>query len=140
MTRAEIIERAVALIGTRFHRQGRSLEGVSCDGVLAYAGGIAGTPADERWPEGKQITKGKIREALLRAGFVEVEGPPRPGHALLFRRPFSEVEEHVAVVVDDERMVHAREDPGRACRTRLDETWRSLLSGVFEFPGVTDGT
>lgn len=144
MTREEIANRALELRGIRFHPQGRSREGLSCDGVLALAGGIAGTAIDEVWHHGRELKKGQFREALLRVGFVEVIGEdgelpePLPGQAMIFKSPISGVENHAAVRTES-GMVHVNEEFGEVRRSRYDIPWPRMLSGVFEFPGVEEG-
>ena len=59
-----------------------------------------------------------------------------PGAGLLFRRGGSRAGEHVAIAIDDNRFLHASEDLGQVCVSRLHgdiRSYHAFLVGAFRY-------
>ncbi|MBS7541998.1 NlpC/P60 family protein [Ancylobacter oerskovii] len=139
--RAKIIAEARRWIGTPYlHRASLAGEGADCLGLVrgvwrAVLGAEPETlPAYA--PDWAEATR---TEQLAQAGFrhlapVAVEAV-RPGDVLLFRWRAHLPAKHAAILVADDRMVHAH-DGASVAEVAFAPWWRRRLAFAFAFPGA----
>jgi len=138
ISRAAIVAEARAWLGTPYRHQA-SVRGAGCDclglvrGVWREVSGAeleAPPPYSPDWAEGGE-------EVLLDAArrLLVATNRRRPGDVLLFRMIAGAPVKHAAILVADDRMIHAYW--GRAVvESRLAPFWRDKLAATFSFPGV----
>lgn len=150
VTRAQIVAEALSWEGTPFMDQ-RAMKHVGCD-CLGLIRGIAhnlrldiGREADlapllgyGRNPDPEQLRAG-LAKFLTPIGVAAA----KPGDVLLIDSAHG-FPRHVAVLLPDDRIIHAMNSPvpqsprGRVVRHRIDASWRRKLIGAYAAPGVID--
>lgn len=125
-------------MGARWQHRGRSPGAVDCAGLILHCAGLLGSEHDTIDYDFADITEGRFRDALARAGFLPLDADTaEPGDLLTFET--EGVERHGAVLVEPGFIVHAvplEGGGGRVIRSRLGIGWRSRLVGAYRFPGV----
>jgi cell wall-associated NlpC family hydrolase len=133
MQRSEISAAALAMVGTKFHAQGR-LPGVGldCIGVVVCVARQLEIP---HWdiPAYSMRPDGQLMPALA-AQLERVQGEPQEGDVLLMS--FDKEPHHVAIVVDGGRIVHAYSTVRKCVVQEYTDHWRSKVRAVYRFPGV----
>jgi cell wall-associated NlpC family hydrolase len=133
MLRSEISAAALAMVGTKFHAQGR-LPGVGldCIGVVVCVARQLGIPHSDltAYP----MRPNGMLQPLLDAQLVRVRREPQEGDVLLMS--FAGEPHHVAVMVDGRRIVHAYATVRKCVAQSYTDHWRSMVRAVYEFPGV----
>lgn len=122
MTDAELARAAHALVGVPFLLHGRDPRlGLDCLGVLAVAMGETA-----RLPNGYRLRSGCADVARLAAtlGLGPVQGAPQTGSILLLRP--GPCQQHVAIAIDPESIVHAHAGLRRVVRSPLPAEWPIL--------------
>jgi NlpC/P60 family putative phage cell wall peptidase len=140
-TRAAIIAEAQSWIGTPYRHQA-SLKGVGCDclglvrGVwrALYGGEPEATPAySPDWAEagGAEALAAAAARHLIPVAAADAA----PGDVLLFRwRPHLPAK-HAAILVAENRLVHAH-DGCAVAQVHFASFWRRRLAFAFKFPGT----
>lgn len=132
-TRADLCAAALALVGTPFHAQGRAPGiGVDCVGVIVCAARACGIVVSDRLDYSMQpsgILRGELETRLMR-----VRGAPQAGDVLMMR--FDAAPHHVAMLIDDGRIVHAHMRARRCVVQTYSDYWRGKVCAVYRFPGV----
>lgn len=134
-----IVATAQAWIGTPYHHQA-SVRGIGTDCLGLVRGiwrDIYGCEPEPPPPYTADWSEASGSEALLAAARRHlVETSPsamQAGDVLLFRlRPGYPIK-HVAVLVSDDRMIHAVEG-GAVANVALAPWWRRRITNVFSYP------
>lgn len=134
-TRLAVIAAARALVGVRFWWHGRTRGGLDCYGLLWFAGRAAGFDV----PDAIGYSREEIGDAAMApalAWFEQLDSidAARPGDALAIDvrgRP-----RHYALLVAEDRIVHANLRARRVTESRLGPDERRNVVGAFRFPGV----
>ena len=141
--REAIVAEARTWLGTPYRHQA-SLKGVGAD-CLGLVRGVwraviseepeSAPPYTPDWAEalGHETLLGAARRHMPEVALGRV----RNGDVLLFRMALGAPAKHAAIVVGEDRILHAYW--GRAvCETRLVPWWRRRIAAAFQFPGVED--
>lgn len=132
-TRTEITAAALALVGTPFHAQGRAPSvGVDCVGLVVCVARACSIPVVDRVaypmrPNGEM--QGELESRLDR-----VTGAPQEGDILLMA--FDREAHHVAIVISENRIVHAHMRARKTVVQSYTDYWRSVTRAVYQFKGV----
>lgn len=136
-TRAKIIKEARSWIGTPFKHQGR-LKGlaVDCAGlVIGVAHALQLSQFDytaySHQPDG--ITLKRLLNQELKPIFLAAA---QPGDVLLMR--FDAQPQHLAILIQEESIIHAYAQVRRCCEHRLDEVWRSRIVSAYAYPNIEE--
>jgi cell wall-associated NlpC family hydrolase len=118
--RGEVVHAAVAQVGTRYRLGGNSpRDGLDCSGLTAYAYRVAGVKIPRM-------------AADQRRAAAPVGKRPGPGDLVFFRIPPGG--EHVGLMVDWERFVHASTSARRVQLARLDSPyWQRHYVGAGSY-------
>ncbi len=118
--RGEVVHAALAQVGTPYRYGGNSpREGLDCSGLTAYAHRAAGLKIPRRAIEQQRAAK-------------PVGPKPGPGDLVFFRPPSGG--EHVGLMVDWDKFVHASTSRRRVQLARLDEPyWRRHYVGAGSY-------
>lgn len=116
----ELLFRAMALLGTRYARGGRSPEtGFDCSGFVGYLFG-----------EVMNVTLPRSAHEIVRLGEDVEAHALEPGDLVFYntlRRPFS----HVGIFIGDGKFIHAPASGGAVRTERMDERyWRKRWNGA----------
>jgi cell wall-associated NlpC family hydrolase len=116
-TRGEVVHAGLGQIGTPYRPGGnRPREGLDCSGLTAYAHRAAGLKIPRMAADQRRAAK-------------PVTARPGPGDLVFFRTPSGG--EHVGLMVDWERFVHASTSGQRVQLARLDAPyWQSHYVGA----------
>lgn len=134
-TRAEITAAALALVGTPFHANQR-LPGVGmdCIGVAVCVARACGIAVEDRLaypmrPNGE--LQGELESRLVR-----VRGEPQEGDVLMMQLDRMGEPHHIAILVSDNRIVHAHNRAEKVTVQTHSRFWRAAVRGAYRFPGV----
>lgn len=148
MDRAAIVAEARTWLGTPFHEQA-SVKGVGCDclGLIMGVAAALGLAAVHGELKAAAISYNptRIDPALLKIGLgrhMDRIGAIEPGAVLLWKvgRPLKA--QHLAIAIDDVRMIHTW---GKGKRTQkvidapIGSGRMELLDSIWRFRGLTDG-
>ncbi|MFN0161424.1 MAG: C40 family peptidase [Burkholderiales bacterium] len=116
----ELLFRAMALLGTRYSRGGRSPEtGFDCSGFVGYL-----------FREVMNLTLPRSAHEIVRLGEEVDAHSLEPGDLVFYntlRRPFS----HVGIFIGDGKFIHAPASGGAVRTERMDERyWRTRWNGA----------
>lgn len=143
LTRKTIVKEAREWIGTPYHHQASS-RGVGTDCLGMVRGiwrNLYGYEAEEPPAYSGDWAEATGQETLIAAAnrhLVRIEPQAaRPGDVLLFRFRRHLPAKHVAILVDEQRIVHAAES-GPVVEVALAPWWRRRIAAVFQFPGLAD--
>lgn len=140
VSREDIVAEAMKWTGTPYHHQASVLgKGVDCLGLLrgvyrTFYGDEpeAAPPYSPSWGEADS------RELLLNAAKKYLVTPTYEGwklsDVLVFRVRNALSAKHCAIIVSDDKMIHAVSNRG-VCVTGISE-WKKQVAGIFSFPGV----
>ncbi len=144
VARSDVVESAVAWIGTPYHHQA-SVRGIGTDclglvrGIWREHYGAEPEPVPNYtrdWAEAfgsEALLDASARHLVLRGQGL----PIRAGEVLLFRSALGAPAKHVGVALDATAFVHAVD--GRAVvRSLFSAWWKRRLVARFDFPGITD--
>ena len=126
-----MIAAARSWLGTPFHHQGRAPHvGLDCLGLLVCAARAAGLAINDRtdypWrPDGKALLAGLEEHGAVRVNEMQA------GDVLLFR--FDNQPQHLAIVSDAARMIHAYAPAGKVVETTISAAWLNRLIGIYRF-------
>jgi len=115
--RGQLVSAALSQVGTPYRLGGNSpREGLDCSGLTAYAHRSAGLTIPRMAADQRRLAK-------------PVGAAPEPGDLVFFHIPPGG--EHVGLMVDRERFVHASTSGGRVQLARLDSPyWRRYYVGA----------
>jgi len=140
LTRDEIVATARSWLGTPYRHQA-SLRGVGCD-CLGLVRGIwrdlVGPEPEPMRPYSPDWAEAGGGESLLELGDRYFVAAParewRSGDVLVFRFFEGVPAKHLAVAVDERRMIHAHDG---ACVAEVAiGGWRHRIARVYSFPGL----
>ena len=135
--REEIVAEAMDWLGTPYRHQA-SLKGVGCD-CLGLVRGVwrvvVGAEPEAPPPYTRDWAEAGGEETLLAAALRHLEPveTPAPGDVLLFRWRPGLVAKHAAILVAEDRFLHAH-DGAAVALASLSPWWRRRLAGAFAFP------
>lgn len=143
VSRQAIVDAAIAWLGTPYRHQA-SRKGVGCD-CLGLVRGIwrelyGGEPEEmpaytADWAEARgEDTLAEAAGRHMRAASIE---EARPGDLLLFRWRENLPAKHAAILVSQDRFLHAH-DGAAVAFASFSPWWRRRAAFAFRFPGVTD--
>jgi cell wall-associated NlpC family hydrolase len=133
IARADISRAALALVGTPFHPQGRAPGlGLDCIGVAVCVAQACGIPVKDRLAYPMR-PNGEL-QGELEARLVRVLGEPQEGDLLLMA--FDREPHHVAIVISENRIVHAHMRARKCVVQPHTGYWRGVTRAVYRFPGV----
>lgn len=135
-TRADIIAEARKWIGTPYHHQQRALGlGVDCVGILIGVAHALNLSTFDTFDYGRTPNPDRML-ALLREHMTEIAiDDAVAGDAVLFR--FTQDPQHLAILTDGGRMIHAYATVGECVETDYDRAWRRRAVAAFAFPQVS---
>lgn len=139
MTSEDIVFAARACLGTPFRHQGRIIgTALDCAGVLIQVAKAVGCNPIDVSGYGRVPANGQL-EAVLDAQsdlerIVDM-GARQAGDILLLR--FSGEPQHLAVLTNENTIVHSYEAVGKCCEHRLSNVWAARIVRVYRFVGVT---
>lgn len=135
MTRAEFISAARRYIGTPFQHQAR-LPGVGldCAGVVVCALQECGYAVNDRQGYGRIPSQGIFTHAIVEHCDTIQQSDVLPGDLMMFA--FRDEPQHIAVVAENNMLIHAYQDVGRVVENSLDATWQSRLCGCYRLRGI----
>ena len=142
MTLDRILTAARQCLGTPFRHQGRRVGvGLDCAGVAVHVATQLGHEVIDLPAYGRTPAHGQL-EALLEAqpclrliDDLPCGAKARPGDLLLMR--FASDPQHLAILTDQQTIVHAYESVGACCEHRLSPTWASRIVRVYRFREMT---
>lgn len=146
MIREKIIESALTWEGTPYHHHARvkGLQGgVDCAMFVFGVGIDAGIVSDEMAPSLPMYSpewhlhnrEELLLQALENAGCIRKDPSQRqPGDIIAFK--FGRVASHLAILLDDNYIIHARVDLKKVVRHQLAAEWIDRMVAVYSFPGV----
>lgn len=146
--RAAIVAEARAWIGTPYRHQA-SIKGIACDCLGLMRGVwrvIYGTEPERTPAYSPDWAEGTGEETLIAAatrhmGLVAMDMPPDDilakagiGDLLVFRWRPNLPAKHVAILVSENRIVHAYDAAGKVAEGTLAPQWRRRVVAAFSFP------
>ncbi len=142
MTADDILAAARQCLGTPFRHQGRLIGiGLDCAGVAVHVATQLGHDVIDLPAYGRTPADGQL-EALLEAQpcLSLIDDNPcgaraRPGDLLLMR--FTRDPQHLAILTDEQTIVHAYESVGTCCEHRLSPAWAARIVRVYRFREMT---
>ncbi len=141
MSRLEIITIARTWLGTPYHHQARTKNiGTDCLGLVlgVYQEVVGGMPVNvpnysPDWAEASGI------ETMLYGARDHLEEIPpdnaHPGDVAVFRLRNSVVAKHAAILMPDNKMIHAMEGTA-VSEVYFTPWWQRRVAATFKFPGV----
>jgi NlpC/P60 family putative phage cell wall peptidase len=142
--REAILKEAEAWLGTSYQHQA-FIKGKACDcagfvlGVALQLEMIGDEDIEKVPPYSKEWHMHNSEEQLI--GVIESFGcteiptdEAQPGDIVAFK--FGRVTSHLAILVEDNYIIHARQDIGRVCKNSLKNEWEDKLVHAYQFPGV----
>jgi len=143
LVRSDITRAVRGWLGTPYHHRA-SLRLVGCDCIGLVRGlwrDLYGSEPESPGPYTGEWAEATGSEALLLAAGRNLVPIPlasaRPGDILIFRIRADAVAKHAAVLVEDDRMIHAQEGVP-VSEVALNRWWRRRIAAAFALPGVTD--
>ncbi|MCD7059500.1 NlpC/P60 family protein [Pelagibacterium xiamenense] len=138
--RAQVVAEAQRWLGTPYRHQASAL-GAGCDCLGLVRGvwrALYGSDPAPLPPYAADWRRNDVRDALEMAAqryFAPARGP-KVGQLVLFRLVRKFPARHCAIMVADDRFIHAQEQIGVA-EGYLSEAWARRMAGCFEFPAIT---
>jgi len=134
-----IVSAARACLGTPFRHQGRIVGvGLDCAGVVVEVAKAIGSNPIDVSGYGRVPVNGQLESVLDTQTDLERVldiSTRRAGDILLLR--FSGEPQHLAVLTDNNTIVHSYEAVGKCCEHRLSSVWAARIVRVYRFVGVT---
>ena len=132
MLTSEIVAAARQCLGTPFVHQGRVVGvGLDCAGVCCHVAGSFGLDVVEVQGYGETPNKGMLEQALDMQDYLMVVEDMRPGDILLMR--FFSEPQHLAILTEDNTIIHAYETIGSCVEHGLDDRWLSRIVRIYRF-------
>lgn len=139
MTFELIVSAARTCLGTPFRHQGRIAGvGLDCAGVVVEVAKAIGSNPIDVSGYGRVPVNGQLESVLDTQTDLERVldiSTRRAGDILLLR--FSGEPQHLAVLTDNNTIVHSYEAVGKCCEHRLSSVWAARIVRVYRFVGVT---
>lgn len=136
LKRKEICTIAKSLIGTPYAHAQKSEWGTDCANYAIMVGeklGLRFQTVDmnySRVPDGQMLLKLCTEMTGRSKDITEA----KPGDILLMR--FNEAPQHIAILVEDDYIVHAYMRARKVVMERFNDTWKERVIKVFEYPNV----
>lgn len=132
MPRPDFIEAARALVGTRFHHQGRAPGvGLDCAGVVICAAAAIGVALPDRQGYPRRPRESDVLECL-EAGLDRVDSA-EPGDVLAFE--IDGAVTHLGILTEAGTVIHAWVAARRVCENVLDDEWRRRVARIYRLRG-----
>lgn len=144
-TRDEIISEALTWVGTPYIKKGTPIKGKSsdCASLLLGVGkavGIFSEPSQmPPYQSNRHLfkTDQEYVAQLIAHGFTQINPKEaQAGDVVLFVMGNSQPASHTAILVENDRMVHAWQTVRKVALNRFDERWRKRARYAFRFPGI----
>jgi len=142
-TRSAVVAEARRWLGTPYRHQA-SLCGVGADCFGLVRGvwrAVVGPEPEAITPYARDWAEATGKESLIAAARRHLRpvpaGAEREGDVIVFRFRPQLPAKHLAIVVGDDRFIHAYEGAG-VVETALSSWWARRQVAAFAFPGVTD--
>jgi NlpC/P60 family putative phage cell wall peptidase len=140
--RAAIVAEARSWLGVPWRHQGWTRDGCDCVGLVrgvAHALGLFDAsddnPAHARFVGYPRQPDPPLMQAALALYFTPVPlAAAGPGDVLWLR--FAGEPRHLAILGDDDSVIHALESMGKVVEHRLDARWRQRCIASWRFGGV----
>jgi cell wall-associated NlpC family hydrolase len=142
--RDDIIRETRTWIGTRWQHQGRVKQndqfhgGVDCLGLILEVGNVLNLFPDKliyhnynRLPHDNLLLQECDRYSIKKSLTNLL-----PGDILAFR--ISSEPQHLAILTDNNSIIHAYIQAKKVVENHLDDAWRSKLAAAYCYPGVID--
>lgn len=130
MDRDKIVSTARGYLNTPYRHQGRSIAGMDCIGLVIRVGEDCGYKISHSEYAYEQIPNPSVLWAGMNANFKPVKTPQK-GDILVFRI-FKEPQ-HMAIFIDDNRIIHAYENIGKVSEHNFTPAWRKRLLAVYSY-------
>lgn len=141
MTLDDILTAARQCLGTPFRHQGRLIGfGLDCAGVAIHVARQIGAGHLDVSGYGRTPANGQLEQSLDSQPCLRlIDDSPRgakarPGDLLLMR--FAQDPQHLAILTDQQTIVHAYESVGQCCEHRLSSVWAARIVRVYRFRGI----
>ena len=138
MTADDILAAARQCLGTPFRHQGRLVGfGLDCAGLAVHVARQIGVGHLDVSGYGRTPASGQLERSLdsqpclERVALIEDR---LPGDLLLMR--FASDPQHLAILTDQQTIIHAYETVGQCCEHRLSSVWASRIVRVYRFRGI----
>ena len=130
------IAAARACLGTPFRHQGRIPgRGLDCVGVVVHAARAAGFDLIDNTRYGRSPCRNMLQAALDAQPALCHVTDRQPGDILLMR--FAGEPQHLAVLTDDNTIVHAYASIEKVCEQRLAQVWAARIVRAYRLTGLT---
>jgi|JI10StandDraft_1071094.scaffolds.fasta_scaffold83140_2 cell wall-associated NlpC family hydrolase len=135
MTAAEIIAAARECLGAPWRHQGRSLDtGLDCAGLVVHVAAVVGCEVIDISGYGRSPAGGQI-EALLDAQpcllrVLDID-ERQPGDVLLMQFAGVSEPQHLAILCEDELLVHAWATVRKVTEHRADAAWLAKVASIM---------
>ena len=137
MTADDILTAARQCIGMPFRHQGRMLGcGLDCAGVAIHVARQIGVGHFDVSGYGRTPANGQLEQSLDSQPCLErvMLNDHQPGDLLLMR--FASDPQHLAILTDQQTIIHAYESVGICCEHRLSSMWAARIVRVYRFRGI----
>lgn len=141
MIRDEIVAEALTWNDTPYHHQAMVKGiGVDCAQLVAGIGFATGCAPLQVIPTYStqwhlHNKEERLLETLHSFGCQEINiDDAQPGDILTFT--FGRVNSHLAILLDNQQIIHARLDIGKVCINELTGEWKERLTKAYKFPKV----
>ncbi len=141
ITRAAILDEARSWIGTPYcHRASLKGQGADCLGLVRGVWrALLGPEPEPLAPYAPDWAEAGRAETLMQTAARHLVSVPvflaQPGDVLLFRFRAHLPAKHVAILAENERIIHAY-DGVNVCEGHLSLWWHRRIVSAFAFPGV----
>ncbi len=141
MTREAIVAEAMSWLGTPYRHQA-SLKGTGCDclgllrGVWRALYGVEPEAMPGYTPDWAEARGAETLAAAAARHMTAIAvGEAGPGDVLLFRWRANLPAKHAAILISDDRFIHAQQGAAVATAS-LTPWWRRRVAFAFRFPGL----
>ena len=141
VTREAIVAEAMSWLGTPYRHQA-SLKGTGCDclgllrGVWRALYGVEPEAMPGYTPDWAEARGEETLAAAAARHMTAIDpGDARAGDVLLFRWRANLPAKHAAILISDDRFIHAQQGAAVATAS-LTPWWRRRIAFAFRFPGL----
>tara|TARA_R110000824_G_scaffold20947_1_gene78566 strand:+ start:704 stop:1123 length:420 start_codon:yes stop_codon:yes gene_type:complete len=123
------------LVGIRFIKQGRTLQGLDCLGIIIYAlkqMGITPKTRDDYSLHGENYSEDLIRYINYSCDPVSDISESQRGDLIVFSAFFNGYPKHLGVIdVAGDSFIHTNEELGKCVREEMNENWQGLTHSIW---------
>lgn len=133
MTPDEFVDQCRSYDGVSFWHCGRSVNGVDCIGLPICAARDLGVHLYDPERYAPHVDAAALVAGLLRECHAVPVDERRIGDLLLFKARGNP--QHVAVLVEENRMIHSWDSVGKVAEHELTPAWLKMLHSVYRWKG-----